>query len=135
MARPKGVTDREWGELRAKLVRKYVKTVPLKEVKLNNRGKVNRDHTLVYVLKVGKNAKYHDRVKAALDYLDDRLSKVPGKNFKKGIEYKMDGVKALKRQVHDPENQNVVLKAEVKVLKQQCQIEEWFLGNGRILRP
>lgn len=135
MERPKGVTDREWGELRSQLVWKYAKTVPLKKVKLNNWGKVNRDHTLVHVLKIGKNAKYHEGVKEALDYLDDRIGKVPGKNFKSCSDYKTKDVKTLERKVHELESQNAGLKVEIKVLKQQCQIKEWFLGNGRMLRP
>lgn len=135
MKRPKGVTDQEWGNLRAQLVWAYAKTVSLKKVKLNSWDKVNRDHTLVHVLKVGKNAKYHEGVKEALDYLDGRIGKVPGGNLKKGNDYKVEDFKALERKVHELENQNAALKAEVKVLKQQCQIEEWFLGNGRILRP
>lgn len=133
MARPKGVTDREWGELRAQLVWEYAKTVSLKEVKLNNRGKVNRDHTLVHVLKVGKNAKYHDGVKAALAYLDDRLRDIP--RTKRSIDHKTKSLESLNPNIQELANQKSALRAEDKVLKQQRQIEEWFLGTGRILRP
>ncbi|APG27210.1 hypothetical protein A7E78_04780 [Syntrophotalea acetylenivorans] len=133
MIRPGGVTDKEWGKLRAQLVWEYAKTVPLKKVKLNNRGKVNRDQTLVHVLNVGKNAKYHEGVKAALAYLDDRLEKVS--RTKRGVDHKTEGAKALMPEIQELANQADALKVEVNATRQQYQIEEWFLGAGRILRP